>query len=43
MVYISEVVNNRCIISNIFKGFVGNLIEWYDWYVYFVFVVYFLL
>ncbi|EIT86069.1 alpha-ketoglutarate permease [Fictibacillus macauensis ZFHKF-1] len=27
--------------SNIFKGSVGNLIEWYDWYVYSAFAVYF--
>ncbi|PFI60520.1 MFS transporter [Bacillus cereus] len=27
--------------GNIFKGSVGNLIEWYDWYVYSAFAVYF--
>ncbi|UYZ14400.1 MFS transporter [Brevibacillus sp. WF146] len=31
----------RRITSNIFKGSVGNLIEWYDWYVYSAFAVYF--
>jgi len=31
----------RRITSNIFKGSVGNLIEWYDWYVYAAFAVYF--
>ncbi|MGF9715155.1 MFS transporter [Paenibacillus naphthalenovorans] len=29
------------IAGNIFKGSVGNLIEWYDWYVYAAFSVYF--
>ncbi|WP_201317896.1 MULTISPECIES: MFS transporter [unclassified Paenibacillus] len=29
------------IAGNIFKGSVGNLIEWYDWYVYAAFAVYF--
>ncbi|MFY4775331.1 MFS transporter [Metabacillus sp. RGM 3146] len=31
----------RRITGNIFKGSVGNLIEWYDWYVYSAFAVYF--
>lgn len=31
----------RRITANIFKGSVGNLIEWYDWYVYAAFAVYF--
>jgi MFS transporter, MHS family, alpha-ketoglutarate permease len=31
----------RRITGNIFKGSVGNLIEWYDWYVYAAFAVYF--
>lgn len=31
----------RSITGNIFKGSVGNLIEWYDWYVYTAFAVYF--
>ncbi|GAA4705805.1 MFS transporter [Brevibacillus fulvus] len=31
----------RRITANIFKGSVGNLIEWYDWYVYSAFAVYF--
>jgi MHS family alpha-ketoglutarate permease-like MFS transporter len=31
----------RRITSNILKGSVGNLIEWYDWYVYSAFAVYF--
>ncbi|AEI43679.1 MFS transporter [Paenibacillus mucilaginosus] len=34
-------VNQRRIAGNIFKGSVGNLIEWYDWYVYTAFAVYF--
>ncbi|AFH63639.1 MFS transporter [Paenibacillus caseinilyticus] len=34
-------VNQRRITGNIFKGSVGNLIEWYDWYVYTAFAVYF--
>ncbi|PLT35813.1 MFS transporter [Bacillus sp. V5-8f] len=33
--------NSRRITANIFKGSVGNLIEWYDWYVYSAFAVYF--
>lgn len=33
--------NTRRITGNIFKGSVGNLIEWYDWYVYSAFAVYF--
>ncbi|MFC8053268.1 MFS transporter [Bacillus cereus] len=32
--------SNR-VAGNIFKGSVGNLIEWYDWYVYSAFAVYF--
>ncbi|KMZ42191.1 MULTISPECIES: MFS transporter [Bacillales] len=37
----SDRVNTRRITSNIFKGSLGNLIEWYDWYVYAAFAVYF--
>ncbi|WNC15258.1 MFS transporter [Brevibacillus brevis] len=37
----SERAKMRRITSNIFKGSVGNLIEWYDWYVYAAFAVYF--
>ncbi|USG67852.1 MFS transporter [Brevibacillus ruminantium] len=33
--------NTRRITGNIFKGSIGNLIEWYDWYVYSAFAVYF--
>nr|WP_217364964.1 MFS transporter [Brevibacillus sp. HD1.4A] len=33
--------NSRRITGNIFKGSIGNLIEWYDWYVYSAFAVYF--
>ncbi|MED3836845.1 MFS transporter [Peribacillus frigoritolerans] len=36
-----EKANSRRITGNIFKGSVGNLIEWYDWYVYSAFAVYF--
>jgi MHS family alpha-ketoglutarate permease-like MFS transporter len=36
-----ERANTRRITGNIFKGSVGNLIEWYDWYVYSAFAVYF--
>lgn len=32
---------SRRITSNIFKGSLGNLIEWYDWYVYSAFAIYF--
>ncbi|MED1948220.1 MULTISPECIES: MFS transporter [Brevibacillus] len=37
----SDRENTRRITSNIFKGSLGNLIEWYDWYVYAAFAVYF--
>ncbi|MFC0188635.1 MFS transporter [Fictibacillus aquaticus] len=33
--------STRRITGNIFKGSVGNLIEWYDWYVYSAFAIYF--
>ncbi|MEC2922146.1 MFS transporter [Bacillus tropicus] len=36
----AQVKPNR-VAGNIFKGSVGNLIEWYDWYVYSAFAVYF--
>ncbi|OJD58689.1 alpha-ketoglutarate transporter [Bacillus sp. N35-10-4] len=36
----SQAKSNR-VAGNIFKGSVGNLIEWYDWYVYSAFAVYF--
>ncbi|MCI0766005.1 MFS transporter [Bacillus sp. TL12] len=36
-----ERANTRRITGNIFKGSIGNLIEWYDWYVYSAFAVYF--
>ncbi|WP_282942184.1 MFS transporter [Paenibacillus sp. RC67] len=37
----NERAQTRKITANIFKGSVGNLIEWYDWYVYAAFAVYF--
>ena len=37
----AERANTRRITGNIFKGSVGNLIEWYDWYVYSAFAIYF--
>ncbi|MFD2369539.1 MFS transporter [Brevibacillus sp. GCM10020057] len=37
----SERARMRRITSNIFKGSLGNLIEWYDWYAYAAFAVYF--
>ncbi|MFF0828222.1 MFS transporter [Brevibacillus sp. NPDC003359] len=37
----SDRAETRRITSNIFKGSLGNLIEWYDWYVYAAFAVYF--
>jgi len=37
----TERANTRRITGNIFKGSVGNLIEWYDWYVYSAFAIYF--
>lgn len=33
--------DTRRVTGNIFKGSIGNLIEWYDWYVYSAFAVYF--
>ncbi|AJY75875.1 MFS transporter [Paenibacillus beijingensis] len=41
MIQSIEHAQKRNIASNIFKGSVGNLIEWYDWYVYAAFAVYF--
>jgi MHS family alpha-ketoglutarate permease-like MFS transporter len=41
MAQVTEQEKTRNITSNIFKGSVGNLIEWYDWYVYAAFSVYF--
>ena len=41
MTQFSERSETRRIAGNIFKGSVGNLIEWYDWYVYAAFAVYF--
>ncbi|MFD0050211.1 MFS transporter [Actinomycetes bacterium NPDC127524] len=41
MKHSSERAETRRITGNIFKGSVGNLIEWYDWYVYSAFAVYF--
>ncbi|MDQ0219544.1 MFS transporter [Peribacillus cavernae] len=37
----TERAETRRITGNIFKGSLGNLIEWYDWYVYSAFAVYF--
>lgn len=37
----SDRANTRRITSNIMKGSLGNLIEWYDWYAYAAFAVYF--
>lgn len=36
----AQAKSNR-VAGNIFKGSVGNFIEWYDWYVYSAFAVYF--
>ncbi len=33
--------DERRVISNVAKGSIGNLIEWYDWYTYAAFSVYF--
>ncbi len=33
--------SSRRVVSNIFKGSMGNLVEWYDWYVYTAFALYF--
>ncbi len=37
----AERKQSRHIASNILKGSLGNMIEWYDWYVYAAFAVYF--
>ncbi|RYM04742.1 MFS transporter [Sporolactobacillus sp. THM7-7] len=37
----SDAAKSRHITSNILKGSLGNMIEWYDWYVYAAFAVYF--
>lgn len=37
----NERAKTRSVTGNIFKGSLGNLIEWYDWYVYSAFAVYF--
>lgn len=34
-------MDSRRVVSNIFKGSMGNLVEWYDWYVYTAFAIYF--
>lgn len=26
--------SNRRVVANVFRGCIGNLIEWYDWFVY---------
>lgn len=31
----------RSVISNVIRGSLGNLIEWYDWYAYTAFSIYF--
>ncbi|MEV6409905.1 MFS transporter [Kribbella sp. NPDC051718] len=36
-----ETSASRRVVSNIFKGSMGNLVEWYDWYVYTAFAIYF--
>ncbi|GED29212.1 MFS transporter [Brevibacillus centrosporus] len=41
MTLTEEQKQSRRITANIFKGSLGNLIEWYDWYVYSAFAVYF--
>ncbi|MDD7322016.1 MAG: alpha-ketoglutarate transporter, partial [Limosilactobacillus mucosae] len=33
--------SERKIASNILKGSLGNMIEWFDWYVYASFAIYF--
>ncbi|TGA96889.1 MFS transporter [Sporolactobacillus shoreae] len=38
---VTERAKSRHIASNILKGSLGNMIEWYDWYVYAAFAVYF--
>ena len=33
--------SNRRVVANVFRGCIGNLIEWYDWFVYAAFSVFF--
>lgn len=33
--------DERRVVSNIVRGSIGNLIEWYDWYAYTAFSIYF--
>ena len=37
----TEQRSERQIASNILKGSLGNMIEWFDWYVYASFAIYF--
>lgn len=39
--HLEGIVDTRRVVSNIFKGSMGNLVEWYDWYVYTAFALYF--
>lgn len=41
MIQSNERAQARRITGNIFKGSIGNLVEWYDWFVYSAFAVYF--
>lgn len=41
VVQANDHLTSKRITANIFKGSLGNLIEWYDWYVYSAFAVYF--
>ncbi|RLK54410.1 MFS transporter [Actinokineospora cianjurensis] len=38
---VTERAADRRVVSNIAKGSIGNLIEWYDWYAYTAFSIYF--
>ncbi len=36
-----QVFSQKRITSNIIKGSLGNMIEWFDWYIYASFAIYF--
>lgn len=41
MTAVSPATGERRVVSNVVRGSIGNLIEWYDWYAYAAFSIYF--
>lgn len=41
MTAVSSATGERRVVSNVVRGSIGNLIEWYDWYAYAAFSIYF--